>query len=137
MVTFFILPLFALANAGLRILDLNIMDTLAHPITLGITMGLLVGKPLGIVVFSYLSAKAGFVSLPDDVRWSHILGAGFLGGIGFTMSLFISTLSFHASDPADYSKLGILIGSLLSAILGLTYLWWVSRAERIRMNMRN
>jgi Na+:H+ antiporter, NhaA family len=137
MVTFFILPLFALANAGLRILDLNIMDTLAHPITLGITMGLLVGKPLGIVVFSYLSAKAGFVSLPDDVRWSHILGAGFLGGIGFTMSLFISTLSFHASDPADYSKLGILIGSLLSAILGLTYLWWVSRAERIRMNMKN
>ena len=137
MVTFFILPLFALANAGLRISDLNIMDTLTHPITLGITLGLVVGKPLGILTFSYLSVRAGLLSLPDGVRWPHILGAGLLGGIGFTMSLFISTLSFGESGPANYSKLGILIGSFLSAILGLAYLWCVSRAERTRMNMKN
>lgn len=130
MVTFFILPLFALANAGLRISDLNMMDTLTHPITLGITLGLVVGKPLGILTFSYLGVRTGLVSLPDGVRWPHILGAGLLGGIGFTMSLFISTLSFHESGPANYSKLGILIGSFLSAILGLAYLWWVSRANR-------
>jgi len=129
MVTFLILPLFALANAGLRISSENVMEAFTHPITLGIMLGLFVGKPLGILAFSYLSVRSGLASLPDGVRWSHIFGAGLLGGIGFTMSLFISTLSFQTSELANYSKLGILIGSLLSAILGLAYLWWVSKAK--------
>jgi NhaA family Na+:H+ antiporter len=129
MVTFLILPLFALANAGLRISDQNIFSALSHPVALGITLGLFVGKPLGILAFSYLGVKAGIASLPEGVQWSHVFGVGLLGGIGFTMSLFISTLSFEALDLANYSKLGILIGSLLSAISGITYLWWVSRSR--------
>jgi NhaA family Na+:H+ antiporter len=130
LVTFGIIPLFALANAGLRLSDFNLSTAATHPVTLGVTLGLFLGKPLGITVFAYISVRLGMATLPEGVRWPHILGAGMLGGIGFTMSLFISTLSFQASDPANYSKLGILIGSLLSAVLGLTYLWWVSRAER-------
>lgn len=130
LVTFGIIPLFALANAGLRLSDLNLGAAASHPVTLGVTLGLFLGKPLGITVFSYIGVRLGMANLPKGVRWPHILGAGMLGGIGFTMSLFISTLSFQASGPADYSKLGILIGSFLSAIVGLVYLWWVSKADQ-------
>jgi NhaA family Na+:H+ antiporter len=130
LVTFGIIPLFALANAGLRLSDFNLNAAATHPVTLGVTLGLFLGKPLGITVFSYIGVRLGMATLPEGVRWPHILGAGMLGGIGFTMSLFISTLSFQVSDPANYSKLGILIGSFLSAIVGLAYLWWVSRANR-------
>ncbi len=137
LVTFGIIPLFALANAGLRLSDFNLSAAVTHPVTLGVTLGLLLGKPLGITVFSYIGIRLGMATLPEGVRWPHIFGAGMLGGIGFTMSLFISTLSFHTSDLANYSKLGILIGSLLSAILGLIYLWWVSNPPRPRMNTRN
>jgi NhaA family Na+:H+ antiporter len=129
LVIFCIIPLFALANAGLRLSDFNLGAAATHPVTLGVTLGLFLGKPLGITAFSYISVRLGMATLPEGVRWPHILGAGMLGGIGFTMSLFISTLSFQASDPANYSKLGILIGSLLSAIAGLAYLWWVSRQK--------
>jgi NhaA family Na+:H+ antiporter len=132
LVTFGIIPLFALANAGLRLSDFNLSAAATHPVTLGVALGLLLGKPLGITIFAYFSVRLGVATLPEDVRWPHILGAGMLGGIGFTMSIFISTLSFGESDPANYSKLGILMGSFLSAVLGITYLWWVSRRHRSR-----
>ncbi len=121
-VAFLVLPLFALCNAGLSFHGLSIADTVVHPLALGITLGLCVGKPLGITLFSYVAAKAGIVSLPDGVSWSHILGVSMLGGIGFTMSLFISGLSFPDPDLYNLSRLWIFVGSLLAAFAGLLLL---------------
>jgi NhaA family Na+:H+ antiporter len=121
-VAFGVLPLFALANAGLSLKGMNLTSAATHPVTIGITLGLFLGKPLGISLFSYLAVKTGLASLPEGVRWSHIIGAATLGGIGFTMSLFISGLSFTSSVLLGYSKLGIMIGSLLSAAVGILFL---------------
>jgi NhaA family Na+:H+ antiporter len=101
---------------------MNLTAVATHPLTVGITLGLFLGKPLGVSLFSYLAVKTGLASLPEGVRWSHIAGAGMLGGIGFTMSLFISSLSFSSPVFLDYSKLGILMGSLLSAVAGVSFL---------------
>ena len=87
-------------------------------------MGLFLGKPIGITLFSFLAVKTGIAMLPAEVRWSHIIGAGMLGGIGFTMSLFVSGLSFVSPELLNYAKLGILLGSILSAIAGIAFLAW-------------
>lgn len=121
-ITLVILPLFALANAGLALMGLNIARAITHPVTLGIATGLLVGKPLGISLFTYLAYKTLKAPLPAGVSWSHIIGAGVLGGIGFTMSLFISGLSFPTAQLVELSKLGIIMGSMLSGIVGLVLL---------------
>ncbi len=121
-ITLFILPLFALANAGLVLKGMDISHALTHPVTLGVTLGLVVGKPIGISLFTYVASKTMRAPLPSGVHWWHIIGAGTLGGIGFTMSLFISGLSFSDAGLAELSKLGIILGSLISAILGLTVL---------------
>jgi NhaA family Na+:H+ antiporter len=101
---------------------MNLTFAVFHPVTIGIILGLFVGKPLGVTIFSYFAVKTRLAALPEGVRWSHIAGAGMLGGIGFTMSLFIPGLSFSSPELLDYSKLGILIGSLLSAAVGLLLL---------------
>ena len=121
-VAYAVLPLFALANAGLSLKGMNLTAVATHPLTIGITLGLFLGKPLGVTIFSFLAVKTGLASLPNGVRWSHIAGAGMLGGIGFTMSLFISSLSFSSPVFLDYSKLGILTASLLSAAAGVSFL---------------
>ncbi|RJQ66527.1 MAG: Na+/H+ antiporter NhaA [Desulfobacteraceae bacterium] len=122
-VTYLIIPLFALANAGMYLGDLNPSAALAHPVTLGIIIGLFIGKPLGISLFA-LSAVHWFkIELPRGVNARHIIGAGCLGGIGFTMSLFISGLSFTNSENTAFAKLGILSASLLSAALGTLILF--------------
>jgi NhaA family Na+:H+ antiporter len=121
-ITFLILPLFALANAGFSLGDMQLSHAVNHPVTLGVTLGLVVGKPLGIFLFSYLASKTLKAPLPSGVGWFHIAGAGILGGIGFTMSLFISGLSFAEAEFAELSKLGIIMGSLVSAVLGLLLL---------------
>jgi NhaA family Na+:H+ antiporter len=121
-VTVVILPLFALANAGLTLGDFHLSDAVTHPVTLGVTLGLVVGKPLGIFLSTYLTSKILKAPLPSGVSWFHILGAGILGGIGFTMSLFISGLSFVRAEGAELSKLGIIMGSLVSGVLGLVVL---------------
>jgi NhaA family Na+:H+ antiporter len=121
-VSFLVLPLFALANAGLVLEELHLTDAITHPVTLGVTLGLVVGKPLGIFIFTYLASKTLKAPLPSGVRWFHIIGAGILGGIGFTMSLFISGLSFGRAEFAELSKLGIIMGSLVSGLLGLLLL---------------
>ena len=121
-VVYVVLPLFALANAGLSLKGMNLTAVAIHPLTVGITLGLFLGKPLGVTIFSFLAVKTGLASLPNGVRWSHIAGAGMLGGIGFTMSLFVSSLSFSSPVFLDYSKLGILMGSLLSAAAGVSFL---------------
>jgi NhaA family Na+:H+ antiporter len=129
-VAFVIIPLFALGNAGMTFGGAGISGALTSPLTLGIALGLLLGKPVGITLFSYLAVKTGLASLPRGLTWSHIAGAGMLGGIGFTMSLFIMGLSFSDAAMTDQAKFGILAGSLLSAVLGLLFLKWVSGRKK-------
>jgi NhaA family Na+:H+ antiporter len=117
----FILPLFALANAGVP-LGGNLTEILTSPLALGIIVGLVVGKPLGIALMSWLIVRSGKGFLPTGVTWGQVVGAGCLAGIGFTMSLFVSDLAFN--DPAliTAAKIGILAASLTSGVLGFVIL---------------
>jgi NhaA family Na+:H+ antiporter len=117
-VAYFIVPVFALANTGI-ILSGEILHTLGSVNSLGIMMGLTLGKPIGIVLFSAVAVQIKTASLPSGVAWKHIMAAGMLAGIGFTMSIFITILAFP--DPATIvsSKVAILVASLLSAFIGL------------------
>ena len=121
-VIFGILPLFAFFNAGLSFQDMPATEAFLHPVAMGCLIGLLVGKPIGVSVASYLAVRVGVATLPLNVTWNHIIGAGMLGGIGFTMSLFISGLSFTDTYLLNVSKLGVFSGSILSALAGLAYL---------------
>ncbi|MEJ2684755.1 MAG: Na+/H+ antiporter NhaA [Candidatus Sulfobium sp.] len=130
-VVFVIVPLFALANAGLTIGKIDIPAALTSPVMLGILCGLLFGKPLGITLFSWLAVKMKLCSLPAGVTWAHIFGTGILGGIGFTMSLFITELSFRQPAMMDYAKVGVLLGSIGAGVTGLLYLYaFSSRKHR-------
>jgi NhaA family Na+:H+ antiporter len=118
-VIFGVMPVFALANAGIT-LDLHELTTaVSHPVTLGIACGLLLGKPLGITLFAWLAVRVGLAELPAGARWSQILGLGLLGGIGFTMSLFITNLAYEeAPELVAAAKVGIFAASLLAGTLG-------------------
>lgn len=120
-VAFLILPLFALANTGIPI-DNSLINGLGQNYSQGIMAGLLFGKPLGIFLFSLTGASLGLCSLPYDLTWRHIIGAGFLGGIGFTMSIFIGTLAFDMPEMMNISKIAILIGSLFAGTIGFLLL---------------
>jgi Na+:H+ antiporter, NhaA family len=120
-VYFFILPLFALANTGITI-DSNWISGLASSTSIGIFSGLVAGKPLGIVLFSLMAVRLGFSALPYGLKWGHIVGAGFLAGIGFTMSIFITLLAFDNDVLIINSKLAILIASLIAGLVGLLWL---------------
>lgn len=118
-VNFLIIPLFALANAGVAI-DFGIFGSEGiPPVSLGIFFGLLIGKPLGIFLLSFIGVKAGAASLPEGVTWGQVAAMGLLGGIGFTMSIFINSLAF--SDPVitDIGKMSILLTSAIAAVTGL------------------
>jgi NhaA family Na+:H+ antiporter len=117
-----VIPLFALANAGLTIGTINMAQALTSPVALGVVVGLFIGKPLGIVLFSWLFTKMNLSSLPAGVTWPHIVGAGMLGGIGFTMSLFITSLSFGDPLTLDFAKVGVLIASFISGTAGIAFL---------------
>ena len=119
---FIILPLFAFFNADIDLDSLS-FKSLSNPVPLGIMLGLLIGKPVGITLITYLSVKIKLCSLPKELNYYDILGVSFLCGIGFTMSLFINTLAFPeslntVSFGQEYSKSGIFFGSILSGILG-------------------
>lgn len=120
-VAFFILPLFAMANTCIAI-GSDWHEGLSHPNALGIIAGLVVGKPLGILLFTFLSVTVGICALPNDIKWKHIVGAGMLGGIGFTMSIFVTILAFNDPETITYSKIAILIASVTSGIIGFLYL---------------
>ncbi|MCF8228329.1 MAG: Na+/H+ antiporter NhaA [Bacteroidales bacterium] len=120
-VIYFIMPVFALANAGTSF-DTEIMSNADSNLTLGVMAGLVLGKPLGILLFSFLMVKLGFADLPRKTNWNHIIGLGFLAGIGFTMSLFINSLAFEGTSMLAMSKFGILAASLLAGIIGYTWL---------------
>ncbi|TQV61785.1 MAG: Na+/H+ antiporter NhaA [Halothiobacillaceae bacterium] len=127
-VAFLIIPLFALANAGVSLDAEALAHTFSHPAAIGIMLGLVVGKPLGITLFTWLSVKTGLTRLPAGVGMGHVFGAGLVAGIGFTMSIFIAELSF-GGDPAilELAKAGILSASLIAALLGA---FWFSRMPR-------
>ncbi|MCX6307163.1 MAG: Na+/H+ antiporter NhaA [Bacteroidetes bacterium] len=119
-VAFIILPLFALANTGI-FLGSNWMHSIGDPSSIGIFAGLLFGKPLGILLFSMAGAGLGICSLPSDLTWKDIAGVGFLGGIGFTMSIFITLLAYEHTALIDSSKIAVLMASTVAGIVG--FLW--------------
>ncbi len=118
---FFILPVFALSNAGVHI-NGSIIEMLIHPISLGIIAGLVLGKFIGISLFSRLVVKLKIAALPEGVTWNQIYGAAFLAGIGFTMSMFISDLAFEDDEFKQIAKVGIMAASMLSATIGIIWL---------------
>jgi len=119
---FVIIPIFALANAGIPVSG-GVTDNLTNPVSMGIILGLFLGKPIGIGILCFVACKLGLAALPKGVSWRHIIGAGFLGGIGFTMAIFIANLAFETS-PTDleHAKLAILVASGISAIVGAALL---------------
>jgi Na+:H+ antiporter, NhaA family len=120
-VVFAIMPLFALANAGVP-LGGGLGEALTNPVALGIVAGLVLGKQLGVTLFAWLAVKSGVSELPGGIGWRHIYGAGWLAGIGFTMSLFISDLAFPDGSLVEIAKLGILAASLIAGVVGWTIL---------------
>jgi NhaA family Na+:H+ antiporter len=128
-VSFGIMPLFALANAGVA-LDAGFVDALAHPVTLGVIGGLVLGKPIGIVGFAWLALATGLAERPRGVTARQMIGVGVLGGIGFTMSLFIGSLAFGESPLLENAKVGILTASLVAGVVGAVILLGGRAGER-------
>ena len=126
MVNFLIIPLFAFANAGIFLLNTN-PATIVEGLSLAIICGLVIGKFLGILGFSWLTVKLGWAPMPEKADWKMMSGVAMLGGIGFTVSLFVANLSFDSSTPAgqqllDQAKLGIVIGSFVAGLAGFLML---------------
>ena len=117
--SYLVIPIFALANAGVAFQLSNVND----PVALAVILGLVVGKPLGVLAFSLLAVKSGLARLPEGLNWSVLAAGSFLAGIGFTMALFIEGLAF-GGDSFNNAKTGILVGSGVSAVLGMTFLLW-------------
>lgn len=121
-VAFFILPLFALANTAI-VIGKDWVEGLVHENSIGIFLGLVVGKPLGIFLFSFAVVAIGICKLPEDLKWKQVLATGFLAGIGFTMSIFITLLAFKSqAEDVTISKIAILISSLVAGIIGFVFL---------------
>ena len=120
-VAYFILPVFALANTCILI-DAGAIDSLGGAVSMGIILGLLLGKPLGVLFFTFLASVLKIASLPLDMKWAHIFGAGALAGIGFTMSIFITLLAFNDYTVINASKLSVLIASVVAGVLGVIVL---------------
>jgi NhaA family Na+:H+ antiporter len=120
-VSFFIMPVFALANAGVSI-GSGFLSSIINPVSIGIILGLFIGKQVGIFAFSYLAVKLKIATKPEDITWKKIYAASILAGIGFTMSLFIANLAFGSGELLNIAKVGILSGSLISGIVGFLIL---------------
>jgi NhaA family Na+:H+ antiporter len=122
-VAFIILPLFALANTAI-IVNPDLGEIISQKFSLGISFGLVFGKPIGIMLLTFLAVTFGICKLPDDLNWQSIIGVGFLGGIGFTMSIFITLLAFDDSELQNGSKITILIASIMAAFIGFISLYY-------------
>ena len=118
-VAFIVLPIFAFANAGVNFSGVS-MDDVLSPVPLGIILGLVVGKQLGVFGFCFIAIKLGFAKMPENVNWNLLYGVAALCGVGFTMSLFVGSLAFEqdSTSPLFQDRLGIVIGSLISGVLG-------------------
>lgn len=129
-VNFLIMPIFALANTNIKF-DKSMVDGLYSPMGLGILCGLIIAKPLGITLFSWLSVKFGLSALPSQSGWKHIAGLGLLAGIGFTMSIFIALLSFDNAQDQLGAKFSILVASVIAGISGYIFLSTVNKNIRL------
>jgi Na+:H+ antiporter, NhaA family len=132
-VAFIILPIFALANTAIA-LSANIGETLTQHYSLGIALGLIVGKPLGIFLLSFLAVAFGICKLPGDMNWKSVIGVGFLGGIGFTMSIFITLLAFDDETIINNAKFVILLSSLVAGAIGFIFLKSILKKEVVEEN---
>lgn len=131
LVSFFIIPIFALVNSGIELHNFS-FSNFQNSISIGIFLGLIIGKPLGVFTFVWLSVKYKFASLPKDLNLKEMLGVSILCGIGFTMSIFVSNLSFElGSSDLNLAKTSILFASTISAILGFLYLHFSLRKKNI------
>jgi NhaA family Na+:H+ antiporter len=129
-VTFMIMPIFALANAGVVIAG-DFMAVMANSVALGVVAGLVVGKPVGIFLFAWLSVKLKIAELPEGMTFTQIGAVGMLAGVGFTMALFISTLAWADESTIEIAKTGVLVGSLLSALIGSLLLYLTTRNSKL------
>jgi len=121
------MPIFAFANAGVNLEGLS-LSSLLYPVPLGILLGLFFGKQIGVLLFSYVSVKLKFADMPNNTNWLNVYGVSILTGIGFTMSLFVGNLAFiENTQYIDGVKIGVLSGSLLSAIIGYLLLFISSK----------
>lgn len=127
-VAYIILPIFALANTAI-VVSSNWQEIFNHRYSAGIAAGLIAGKPLGILLVSFVAVKTGLCKLPSDLSWKEIFSVGFLGGIGFTMSIFITLLAFDNADVINNAKLIILISSLIAGLIGYIFLKKVLKKE--------
>ena len=131
-VYFGILPLFALTNADVALVGADMGALFANPVLYGVFFGLVVGKPLGIMAFSFLVVKLKVASLPENVNWMHMLGASILGGVGFTMAIFVANLAFTDELLVTTAKLGILAASFVAGVLGFVLLMLQAKAAQRR-----
>ena len=130
-VAFFIVPLFVLANTAITI-STNDIELLKTNASLGVFAGLVIGKPLGIILFCWVALKLGICTLPKQLKFSHLIGVGFLAGIGFTMSVFITLLAYQDANIINATKLIIIIASFVAAILGLGILFFVLNNKKLK-----
>lgn len=129
-VSLIVIPLFALANAGISIEFASVDDAISQPISLGIIAGLVLGKVMGIAGVSWIAVKLGVAKLPENTNMSQIFGVAFLGGIGFTMSIFVADLAFLGNEPLIFqAKIGILSASLFAGVFGYLWLRYVAKSE--------
>lgn len=129
-VNFFIIPIFALANTAI-VLPENITDSINTTLSWGVIAGLLIGKPLGIFAASFITVQLKWGTLPAHTSWRHIVGAGLLAGIGFTMSIFIATLAFDNLSTVDIAKISALVGSFLSIIFGMVWIRFFCKSSAV------
>lgn len=139
-VALLIMPIFALANAGVNVSgDLSFTQAIAAPVAIGVGLGLLLGKPIGIFLFTLLFVKLGIGKLPDGVKWKHIFGMGIIAGMGFTVALFITELAFRTNDLSirevamqytSEAKLAVLLASVCAAIIGYIFLYAISAKKK-------
>ena len=132
-VSFTIVPIFALANAGVAVSGDLVSDAISSPISQGVVLGLILGKMAGIFTFTWVAVRLGLCELPMGARWRHVLGVGLLGGIGFTVSLLITDLAFAQPLLADQAKLGVLVASAAAGIGGFLFLRLTNRTPHARI----
>ena len=128
--SYVILPVFALANAGIHFSGVDFGTVITSGVTIGIAAGLLIGKVVGITVFPWVASRFGIIELPGYVSWGQVMGVGFLGGIGFTVAIFISGLAFTDSQLVLNAQVGVMCASAIAALLGYTVLSLLSRQGR-------
>ena len=121
-VSFAVLPLFALANAGIVFTADTLSDAASSRVTLGVAAGLLIGNPVGVLGMTWLAVRLGIGQLPSGVGWRHVLGAGFLAGIGFTVAIFVSGIAFDDPAVVDQAKMGVFAASLVAGVMGYLFL---------------